>query len=202
MSEVVIRCPNCGTTQSALGECDACHDADTRYFCTNHAPGLWLDGPACGQCGAQFGVDRTRGRQVRERAADPLPRARAEPPAALGRPTPAYDEPERTREDAWAGPIHTPHRGEIEEIGARDVRIEWPPATPFPPFGGRVVPMAGCLRRVAMLALILLALAALALFGLLGLGSRLLFGAVVEPAPTSLVRSVVGRDLNSSMPDR
>ena len=55
MSGVVLRCPNCGTTQSALGECDACHEAKVRHFCTNHTPGQWLQTPSCPKCGAQFG---------------------------------------------------------------------------------------------------------------------------------------------------
>lgn len=53
---VIVRCPNCGTTRAAPGECDACHDAQARYFCTNHAPGLWLDGSTCPKCGARFGA--------------------------------------------------------------------------------------------------------------------------------------------------
>ena len=56
MKPVVIRCPNCGTTQGRLGECDACHHADVAYFCPNHAPGQWLEGSACPSCGARFGV--------------------------------------------------------------------------------------------------------------------------------------------------
>lgn len=55
MSGVVLRCPNCGTTRSDNGECEACHEAQVRYFCTNHAPGRWLDAGACGPCGARFG---------------------------------------------------------------------------------------------------------------------------------------------------
>jgi hypothetical protein len=55
MSGVALRCPNCGTTQAGPGECDACHEAAVRYFCTNHNPGRWLDGPACSECGARFG---------------------------------------------------------------------------------------------------------------------------------------------------
>lgn len=50
---VVLRCPNCGTTQATPGECDACHEAEVRYFCTNHTPGIWLDGPTCPQCAAR-----------------------------------------------------------------------------------------------------------------------------------------------------
>ena len=55
MSGVVLRCPNCGTIQPVEGECDACHDAAVQFFCTNHTPGLWLEGSACPQCGARFG---------------------------------------------------------------------------------------------------------------------------------------------------
>ncbi len=50
---VVQRCPNCGTTQAVAGECEACHEARVRYFCTNHDPGVWLDGPTCPQCAAR-----------------------------------------------------------------------------------------------------------------------------------------------------
>ena len=42
MSGVVLRCPQCGTVQRDSGECEACHEADVRYFCTNHTPGQWL----------------------------------------------------------------------------------------------------------------------------------------------------------------
>ena len=185
MSEIVIRCPNCGTTQSALGECDACHEAETRYFCTNHAPGRWLDGPACAECGARFGVDRVGSRSAPRPTPGPAQRPRGEPPAPLGRRTIPIDEPERTVEEVWTGPVHTPHRAEVEEIGGPDSRVEWPPAPPFPPFGVRVVPVAGCVRRLVVLFLVLLLLAALAFFGLLGVGSRLLFGATVEDSVPS-----------------
>jgi hypothetical protein len=52
---VVLRCPHCGTTQGAPGECHACSEADVRYFCRNHDPGRWLDAPTCPACGARFG---------------------------------------------------------------------------------------------------------------------------------------------------
>ena len=55
MSGVVLRCPNCGTTKAASGECEACHEAQVRYHCTNHTPGRWLDAPTCPQCGARYG---------------------------------------------------------------------------------------------------------------------------------------------------
>lgn len=50
---VVKRCPNCGTTQSAAGECKTCREARVQYFCTNHEPGIWVDGPTCPQCAAR-----------------------------------------------------------------------------------------------------------------------------------------------------
>ena len=53
---VVLRCPSCGTTRATPGQCEACHDAQVRYFCTNHAPGLWLDTSACAKCGSRFGM--------------------------------------------------------------------------------------------------------------------------------------------------
>jgi hypothetical protein len=55
MSGVVLRCPNCGTTQAGTGECEACHEAQVAYYCTNHSPGRWLKAPTCTQCGAEFG---------------------------------------------------------------------------------------------------------------------------------------------------
>lgn len=70
MSGVTLRCPNCGTTQSGTGECDACHEAAVRYFCAYHNPGRWLDGPACPNCGARFGEVR------------PAPRVTSAPPSA------------------------------------------------------------------------------------------------------------------------
>ncbi len=55
MSAVVLRCANCGTTQSSPGECEACHEGQVRFYCTNHKPGRWLDGQVCSQCGAAYG---------------------------------------------------------------------------------------------------------------------------------------------------
>jgi hypothetical protein len=56
MNGVVLRCPHCGTTQAIPGECEACHEAQVRYYCANHKPGRWLDQPVCSECGARFGV--------------------------------------------------------------------------------------------------------------------------------------------------
>ncbi len=60
MSSVALRCATCGTTQSHPGECEACFEGEVRYFCSNHNPGLWIDGPVCRRCGAKFG-DAPRG---------------------------------------------------------------------------------------------------------------------------------------------
>jgi hypothetical protein len=86
MSGVVLRCPSCGTTKAAPGECDACHEAQVRYYCTNHTPGRWLDSRSCPQCGSQFGVpDRPPVVHAPPRsppASPPPPPAAALPPKA------------------------------------------------------------------------------------------------------------------------
>lgn len=71
---VVQRCPSCGTTRAAPGECEACHEAQVRSFCTNHEPGIWLDGPTCPACEARAaeevrGVARRRAEEERAAAA-------------------------------------------------------------------------------------------------------------------------------------
>jgi hypothetical protein len=85
MSAVVLRCVNCGTTQDTQGECEACHEGQVSYYCTNHKPGRWLDGPVCSQCHAAYGRD------------EPPPPA---PPRRPSKPTPA--------------PPPTSRKGEIE----------------------------------------------------------------------------------------
>jgi hypothetical protein len=55
MTGVVLRCPHCGTTRPTAGECEACHEAEVRPFCSNHSPGRWLEGPQCEACGALLG---------------------------------------------------------------------------------------------------------------------------------------------------
>lgn len=89
---VVQRCPQCGTTKATAGECKACHEAQVRYFCTNHTPGLWLDGSTCPKCGARFGASPVRS------SAPPTVSARtrpSEPPRAVR---------ERVRRSAHAPP--------------------------------------------------------------------------------------------------
>lgn len=93
MTEVVLRCPKCGTTQSHTGECDACYEGQVRYYCGNHRPGLWLDGPVCNSCGAKFGEAPK---------APPPPRAPTPsrtPPATPSRPASGRAAPGRSESD-------------------------------------------------------------------------------------------------------
>jgi hypothetical protein len=121
---VVQRCPSCGTTSATAGECEACHEAQVRYFCTNHSPGLWLDASTCRTCGARFGdaarptpppvsavPERTRStapaRSTRRRPPSPAP-ARA--PASISEPPPRYSRaaPPTAAADPWASRERSP----------------------------------------------------------------------------------------------
>ena len=106
---VVRRCPNCGTTKATAGECEACHEAQVRYFCTNHTPGLWLDGPACGQCGARLGQPAPRAAPAARvtRSAAPPPAPASTPPAASARSRSPSPVP-----DAWRSREPSPPAGE------------------------------------------------------------------------------------------
>jgi len=115
MSVVVLRCPNCGTTKASLGECEACHEAQVRYFCTNHTPGRWLEAPECKDCGARFG-------QPAHPRAVPLPPVTSPSSAAPA----SASTPPRTgsapRLDKARGPWGRRERPSPEEarLGARD----------------------------------------------------------------------------------
>ena len=89
MTGVILRCPNCGTAKATPGECEACHEAQVRYYCTNHEPGRWLDAPLCTQCGAKFG--------------DPArPPVVPSPPTSVRPPTPAVaSAPTRKDAPSW-----------------------------------------------------------------------------------------------------
>ena len=178
MSGVVLRCPTCGTTQSHLGECDACSDGEVRYFCGNHNPGLWLDGPLCKACGAKFG-EAPRIPPKPPRATPTLPagdRRRPDP-----RPTPLGGEPPR------AGTRRPPPRVEdvedkppltsLEDLLARiseegdgiRYRVEEAPRaepTVEAPVGS--FPVVGCLVRVVLFVLLLIALGIGGLFFMIG----------------------------------
>jgi hypothetical protein len=96
---VVQRCPNCGTTKATAGECEACHEAQVRYFCTNHTPGLWLKASTCPKCGARLG-DAARDPSI----ARPIPERTRSPAAA-----PATPPRTRSRAAARASTPAPPH---------------------------------------------------------------------------------------------
>jgi hypothetical protein len=174
MSGIVIRCPHCGTTQSAVAECEACHEATTRWFCPNHEPGLWLDAPLCPTCGARPGVPGSRPRPTptRPRATTPPP-----PPPTLREGPPRWTPPraEVPSRDEWADVDPEPWSGPVfsagdprGESGRPDVGDAWRLDPSMLPAGVHVVSLFGCLRRLVMIALFLLVLFALAFFGLFG----------------------------------
>jgi hypothetical protein len=102
MRAVVLRCENCGTTQDNEGECQACHEGQVKYYCTNHKPGRWLDGPVCSQCHAVYGRDEPPPAAPPQRPSRP-PRA---PPPASRKVEPEIRRPPTTkaprdRPDPW-----------------------------------------------------------------------------------------------------
>jgi len=115
VSGVVLRCPNCGTVQPVEGQCDACHEAAVRFFCTNHTPGLWLEGSACAQCGARFG--------------DPVPSRPAPAPVTPPTVAPPSVAPPR------AGVPPTRRSAEVEEVEpwATGAPTRMEPRRPGPP---------------------------------------------------------------------
>ena len=162
MSGVVLRCPNCGTTQGSPGECEACHEGEVRWFCPNHAPGRWLDGPACPDCGARVG---------RPPAAAPPPRrapAAPRPPSSTGTRAP---RPRRPAGDAWSEPPPPPagraDRDDAIEVGRVEPPIGWPGARP-PTIHVRPLPILGCIGRLVLwlvTAVVLLTMATCWFFG-------------------------------------
>jgi hypothetical protein len=169
MSGVVLRCPNCGTTRGTPGECEACHEAQVRYYCTNHSPGRWLERPVCSQCGAVFGE------KAQPRAPSPAPAARsrapptARPPAPTARPRPVYPPaarpgaegsstggPPKRDDDVIPDGEHygrTPslHELLLEALRARHMPPPEPPyerETPAPRAGPGI---GGCLVRMMLL---------------------------------------------------
>ena len=166
MSGIVFRCSNCGTVRATAGECEACHEAQVRYFCTNHMPGLWLDAPACPECGARFG-------EVVPKQASTGPRPSADRPARprslpeRARSAPQHDEtsgawdspPSRSPDSDVSGGFRRPTAGLLLEALAyaararslRKGRIDDADA-PVRASGG------GCVGRLLLLALLLAAL--------------------------------------------
>jgi hypothetical protein len=178
MSEVVLRCPACGTTQSHPGECEACSESEVRFFCGNHNPGLWLDDAMCKICGVKFGdpprrpplTSRTPPRLPSRDTRGPVPRpplaTDAEPPRRVPRKAPTVADPEDTSAPSsleellvrtWEGRERA--RYDVEEEVWRGRTVE----TPRP-----ALPIAGCLVRLVLFVFLLIVLGVGFLFLLLG----------------------------------
>ena len=171
MSGVVLRCPSCGTTQAHVGECGACYQAQVRYFCDNHRPGLWLDAPQCTACGARYG-------EAPKRRVPPSPPPSPEPRPPRPRPSPRGGRTEPPRGGRVPDPPEPPGPPDLAEfirraLGARAPtpyeREPWRPAPP--PF--RRPRLGGCLGRLILFAFILFAF--FVLVPLLMFGSTLRF---------------------------
>ena len=133
-----------------------------RYFCGNHTPGLWLDGPVCRGCAARFG-EAAKGR------AEPAP----EPPSTVpirkprrpgsGPPVPGGVEPPRRdppRPPAHPGlPLDSPSLADLlahiagDREPGRDEGVGLPSRVPAPEAPRRSVPVLGCLVRLILLVL-------------------------------------------------
>ena len=179
MSGVALRCATCGTTQSHPGECEACFDEKVRYFCSNHSPGLWIDGPVCTRCGAKFGDAARRESELPSRSA---PAARApgtrrpvsRPPKRGDTAAPRGGGPSRppaSVEDSSDIPT-TPSLAEflaaIAERTRRRYRTE-EVGTELPAERrSRGLPVIGCLFRLVLFIIVLIALVLGGLFLLLG----------------------------------
>ena len=174
MTGVILRCPNCGTSKATPGECEACHEAQVRYYCTNHTPGRWLDASACPECGAKFG-DPIRP------AAKPIPPAAPARPRAAASPAPTRADPppppprikvapwtRRDRErspapDLGGGDERAPVRDvraermlEILRAASRATRIGRRPTYTTPERTPVGASLGGCLMRFVILAMFLL----------------------------------------------
>ena len=135
---VIRRCPSCGTTQAISGDCEACHEAEVRYYCTNHTPGVWLDGTSCPHCGSRLGAPRGKSTAppppVRRPAPAPVaprPRgsvaptpAKATPPFAPSSPPPAPSSPPFVPSSPPPAPSPSPWDRGIATTALEDAAIE------------------------------------------------------------------------------
>ncbi|WP_262268632.1 hypothetical protein [Microvirga yunnanensis] len=175
MTGVILRCPNCGTSKATPGECEACHEAQVRYYCTNHKPGRWLDASVCPECGATFGDPvRPAARPVppatpphpritvspatppRADPPPPRPRTGATPWGRRERERPPGPDPRASDEGAAVRDMRTARMLEILRAASRAGRLSRgaPYATPeAPPVGAA---LGGCLMRFVILAMVLL----------------------------------------------
>jgi hypothetical protein len=174
MTGVILRCPNCGTSTATPGECEACHEAKVRYYCTNHKPGQWLDAPTCSQCGAKFGdLEQPTERLVPfppaarppRKVAPPEPARPVDPPLSRPKPVPgpwSSKEPRRPfdtkTEESRRSPslrdVRAAKMREILEAVARAGRRPREGCTTSDGPSVRVAP-AGCLIRFLLLVLFL-----------------------------------------------
>lgn len=178
-SDVVLRCPNCGTTQALRGECDACHENSVRFYCPNHAPGRWLDGPACAECAARSERERAPA-ATRAPAPPPLRRSptprdepRDEPRAEVSYREPARDELARAerrvepprvdmpRIDVPPLRRRTPSPAELRDMLPRMLPDMMPTLTPELRARGLSTAM-GCFKRLLVTGIILAILFAMA----------------------------------------
>ena len=167
MSGIVLRCPNCGTVQPTGGECEACREAQIRYFCTNHTPGLWLDSASCAKCGARFGDTAPA------RATPPAPTSRTDYPPPRGRESAPDMRGSHPDLGPWGGgaPAEDPSLGDSRGArpdptrlllaifsaaararGSRSAPSDYEDDAPPRRRGG------GCMGRLLMLALLLIGL--------------------------------------------
>ena len=190
MTGVILRCPNCGTSKTTPGECEACHEAQVRYYCTNHKPGHWLDASVCPQCGSKFGDPVRPAARPIPPAAPPRPRTTvtsAAPPRTDPPPPPRTSAKPWSRRERERSPDHDRGTGD-ESASVRDIRtartLEILRAasragrmsrgatytTPeAPPVGAS---LGGCLMRFVILAMFLL----ISFFLMLSLVGGSLFG--------------------------
>lgn len=171
MTGVVLRCPNCGTVAATPGECEACHEAQVRYFCTNHTPGLWLEASSCTQCGARFGdvvppstsappaIDRSIRTDVTQTTRPITP----EPEVGPWETSPPDVEPSARAASPWIEMLAAAARA---SVARRAERADYEDETPVRVRGG------GCLKQLVLLAL--------CLFGLFMLATLLLGGALLR----------------------
>ena len=191
MTGVILRCPNCGTSKATPGECEACHEAQVRYYCTNHKPGRWLDASVCPECGAKFGDPVRPAAKPVAPAAPPRPRTtispaappRADPPPSPPRPSATpwsrgdrerSSDPDRGASDESASvrDIRAARMLEILRAASRAGRMSRGAtytAPEAPPVGAA---LGGCLMRFVILAMFLL----ISFFLMLSLVGGSLFG--------------------------
>ena len=184
MSAVILRCDNCGTSQSARGLCETCHEGQVRYFCTNHDPGRWLETKKCTQCGAEYGVAATIPARTNRRDTEGL-RSRSKKTASPSDPPTPATRPGRRAGGPWGSrPPRAPEDILVSDEAAARARAvdrlrrllsaarygrRAPDPTDFT-YGSPTPMMAGgCLRAVLLMMLffLLVSFLGLANFGML-----------------------------------